>query len=61
MVPHAEELAPLLREPERRSHAIHPMRVGRIECVVVDDLGMALAVGGHGTTSPSAILESRPV
>lgn len=48
VLPQARELAPLVRELERCGHGVRGSSAGRLECVLVPELRMLLAVGGHG-------------
>lgn len=48
VVPQAVELRPLVRGFQALGHEVRRASVGRLTCTFVDDLGLVLAVGGHG-------------
>jgi adenosylhomocysteine nucleosidase len=53
-VPQAKELAPLLGALNAPGARSRPVILGRLECYFVEELGLVLAVGGHGKAQHAA-------
>jgi hypothetical protein len=60
VVSHAIELEPLARGLVELGHAVRQVSVRRLQCTVVDSLGLICAVGGHGKAQCGRVGGVRP-